>query len=57
MHFLKKFHCFTKDHFEVAIKGKFREVKTLFPLTLFRMDIFGAAHGLGTGGVVKCPLS
>ena len=57
MHFLKKFHCFTKDHFEVAIKGKFREVKTLFPLTLFRMDIFEAAHGLGTGGVVKCPLS
>ena len=31
-HFLKKFHRFTKDHFEVAIKWKTRQVKTLFPL-------------------------
>ena len=31
-HFLKKFHCFTKDRFEVAIKWKTRQVKTLFPL-------------------------
>ena len=31
-HFLKKFHRFTKDRFEVAIKWKTRQVKTLFPL-------------------------
>ena len=31
-HFLKKFHRFTKDRFEVAIKWETRKVKTLFPL-------------------------
>ena len=31
-HFLKKFHRFTKDRFEVAIKWKTRQVKTFFPL-------------------------
>ena len=31
-HFLKTFHRFTKDRFEVAIKWKIRQVKTLFPL-------------------------
>ena len=31
-HFLKTFHHFTKDHFEVTIKWKTRQVKTLFPL-------------------------
>ena len=31
-HFLEKFHHFTKDRFEVAIKWKTRQVKTLFPL-------------------------
>ena len=31
-HFLKTFHRFTKDHFEVTIKWKTRQVKTLFPL-------------------------
>ena len=31
-HFLKKFHRFAKDRFEVAIKWKARQVKTLFPL-------------------------
>ena len=31
-HFLKKFHRFTKDHFEVVIKWKTRQVETLFPL-------------------------
>ena len=31
-HFLKKFYRFTKDRFEVAIKWKTRQVKTLFPL-------------------------
>ena len=31
-HFLKKFHRFTKDRFEVAFKWKTRQVKTLFPL-------------------------
>ena len=27
-HFLKKFDCSTKDHFDVAIKWKTRQVKT-----------------------------
>ena len=31
-HFLKKFHRFAKGRFEVAIKWKTRQVKTLFPL-------------------------
>ena len=31
-HFLKKFHCFTKDRFEVAIRWRTTQVKTLFPL-------------------------
>ena len=31
-HFLNTFHRFTKDHFEVTIKWKTRQVKTLFPL-------------------------
>ena len=31
-HFLKTFRHFTKDHFEVTIKWKPRQVKTLFPL-------------------------
>ena len=31
-HFLKKFHRFTKDHFDVAIKWKTKQVKSLFPL-------------------------
>ena len=30
-HFLKTFHRFTKDRFEVAIKWRTRLVKTLFP--------------------------
>ena len=31
-HFLKKFHRFTKDRFDVAIKWKTKQVKSLFPL-------------------------
>ena len=31
-HFLQKFHRFTKDRFQVAIKWKTTQVKTLFPL-------------------------
>ena len=31
-HFLKTFHRFTKDRFEVAVKWRTRLVKTLFPL-------------------------
>ena len=31
-HFLKKFNCFSIDRFEVYIKWKTRQVKTLFPL-------------------------
>ena len=31
-HFLKKFHRFTKDRLDVAIKWKTRKVKILFPL-------------------------
>ena len=30
--FLKEFHRFTKDGFEVAVKWKIRQVKILFPL-------------------------
>ena len=32
IHFLKKFHRFTKDRFDVAIKWKTKQVKSLFPL-------------------------